>query len=100
MKKGMKIVAIVISIIVTIGWIYSLTASESQLNQAFKAAPGYMNIIGILWFALFMFITFMFGTERWVIKSIQYNSVPVIISLALGVVGGILLAANFFSGIY
>ena len=96
----MKIAAIVISIIVAAGWIFGLTSSTSQLNQAFKSAPGYMNVIGVLWFLMCMFVTFMFGTERWKINSVQYNSVPVIISLALGIVGGILLAANFFNGVY
>ena len=94
------IIFIVLAVIVAAGWIFGLTATGSELNQAFRAAPGYMNVIGIIWTLVFAGITYMYGTEKWTIKSIQYNAVPVIISLALGIVGGILLAANFFSGVY
>lgn len=94
-----KIIFIVLAIVVAVGWIYGFTSKGSELNQAFRKAPLYMNIIGVLWFLAGSFVTFMYATERWSIKSIKYNSAPVIISIILTVVGAIVLAANGFIAI-
>lgn len=93
------IIFIVLAIIVAAGWIFGLTSAGSELNQAFRKAPLHMNILGALWFLAGSFVTFMYGTERWTVKSIAFNTVPVIISIALTIVGAIVIAANGFINI-
>lgn len=92
------IIFIVFAIVVAAGWIYAFVFPDSELNQAFKKAPGYMNILGIVWFLVGGFITYKIAMKMK--QSASLNPwIPVAISAVVTIVGAILLAADGFISI-
>lgn len=93
------IIFIILAVIVGIGWIYGLTSKDSELNQAFRKAPTYMNILGILWFLAGSFITYKIAMKMRQSASLNIW-IPVVISIAVTIVGAILIAADGFINIF
>ena len=94
-----KIVFFIFAVIVAAGFAYGLFSGNSLLNQHIKAAPWYMNALGAFIFVGGGISAFLFGTGRVGTGDSNKDWIPVVISIAVAIVGGLTFAANFFNAI-
>lgn len=102
MKQNDKvntIVFFIIAAIVVAGFAYGLFSGNSILNKHIKAAPWYMNALGAIIFVGGGISAFLFGTGRVGTGDSNKDWIPVVVSIAIAIVGGLTFAANFFNAI-